>query len=353
MPIALLGIPNCLAVFIVESTLEMRGGLMFNPATDISDLAGKIFFITGGTADLGAETTLALAKHNASNIYISGRNAQAAQRIIAQVGALTPPSTTRVQFIECDLSSLRAVKKAASQFLATETRLDVLSCNAGIMASSPGLTEDGYEVQFGTNHLGHALLVREFLPLLQETASRNTSADADAGVGSTATPSASGQGQEQGDARIIILTSLGYKFAAMAGREILFDELRTPLDKGFLWSWVRYGQSKLANLLYAMELARRYPSVTSVSVHPGVVSTNLIGGLTFGKRLFANVTSLGQRLTPEGSYNSLWAASTTKGKLVNGRYEPVGKLGSLDARASNEGLARELWEWTQKVLDEF
>ncbi|KAL2822805.1 retinol dehydrogenase 11 [Aspergillus cavernicola] len=269
----------------------------FNPDKEIPDLAGKVFFITGGTAGLGASTTLELAKHNAVKIYISGRNAHSAKKLIEKIQSLTPSPTTTVTFVKCDLTSLSSVKAAATEFLAQESRLDVLICNAGVMATPPGLTSDGFEIQFGTNHLGHAMLIRHLLPLLQATASK--------------------EGGE-GDARIISLTSLGFKMAPLTGPGINFSELTTPQNKGFMWSWFRYGQSKLANLIYAKELARRYPAITTVSVHPGVVGTGLLEGLSFAKRWFVYITNMGRLLGPEeGAYSQLWAASTAREKLVN------------------------------------
>ncbi|KAL3475714.1 hypothetical protein BJX99DRAFT_155037 [Aspergillus californicus] len=117
--------------------------------------------------------------------------------------------------------------------------------------------------------------------------------------------------------------------APISGSGINFGDLKTTQDGGFMWSWFRYGQSKLANLIYAKELARRYPNITSVAVHPGVVGTGLVDSLSFVKRWFVILTNFGRFLTPdEGAYDQLWAASTDKKKLVNGGfYEPVGKPG--------------------------
>lgn len=187
----------------------------------------------------------------------------------------------------------------------------------------PGLTEDGYEIQFGTNHLGHALLIRKLLPVLERTA-------------------------EISDVRVVILTSLGFKFA----RGISFDTVKS-VQEGVLGPWVRYGQSKLANLLYARELARRYPSLTSISVTPGVVNTGLVENLGRFNRAFVWVTNLGHMMGPEeGAYNQLWAVSTPKDGLRNGWfYEPVGVLSNkLDKVAKDEGLAEKLWEWTDEAL---
>lgn len=242
-------------------------------------------------------------------------------------------SDISLSFLECDLASLASVQKAAKQFTSASARLDVLICNAGIMALPLGLTTDGYELQFGTNHLGHALLVKLLLPTLLQTVEQVSNADV----------------------RIVILTSLGFKFHPSEG--IAFETLRTTQDFGILGSWVRYGQSKLANIVYAAELARRYPRITTVSVHPGVAATGLVSGLSFLKKAFVYVATLGQvKSTLEVVKNQLWAATTTSEKenekIVNGCfYEPVGVLGKHDRFSNSEELAAKLWDWTQKELD--
>ncbi|KAK9481961.1 hypothetical protein V1527DRAFT_477938 [Lipomyces starkeyi] len=303
--------------------------LDFSPTKDIPDLSGKVIFITGGTSGLGAASVLELAKHNPARIYFSGRNATNALAIINRVQEEGSP--TQVSFVNCDLGSLSSVKQAAENFIANESRLDILMCNAGIMAAPPGLTSDGYEIQFGTNHLGHALLIKKLLPLLLHTAE---------------VPS--------GDVRIIVLSSLGFFLHPRSG--IVFDSLKTIQDFGFFWAWRRYGQSKLANILYARELASRYPSLTSVSIHPGVVATGLIDNLSFANRLLVQVTNIGKILEPsQGVWNQLWAASADKKQLVNGQfYEPVGRLStSLDKTAKDSELAANLWEWTEKELQKY
>lgn len=221
------------------------------------------------------------------------------------------------------------MKQAAESFLAQESRLDILMCNAGIMATPPGLTADGYEIQFGTNHLGHALLIRKLLPLLQTSA-------------------------EAADVRIILLTSLGFKMHPGGG--IVFDAVRTKQEFSAFGGWIRYGQSKLANLLYARELARRYPTITSISVTPGVVNTGLVENLGRFNRAFVWVTNLGQLMKPEeGAYNQLWASTIAKHTLQNGQfYEPVGVLSNkLDKASQDAALAKRLWDWTEEALQAY
>lgn len=134
----------------------------------------------------------------------------------------------------------------------------------------------------------------------------------------------------------------------------MFKDLRTVQDDGLFSSWRCYGQSKLANILYASELARRYPKITAVSIHPGVVSTGLIGNLGFAGRLVVYVSQLGKLSTPaEGAYNQLWAATGKKGEggvVSGGYYIPIGVPGTHRTESNNQKLAEELWEWTQKEL---
>ncbi|OJJ95150.1 hypothetical protein ASPACDRAFT_48254 [Aspergillus aculeatus ATCC 16872] len=192
----------------------------FNPDTDIPSLSGKVILITGGTAGLGTETARQLAKHGPAHIYISGRSASSADTVISQIQSNTNPTNT------------------------TETTPFTFLSR---------VTVDGYEIQFGTNHLGHALLIQKLPPQLQATAA------------------------EGHDVRVIA-----------------FDSLRTTQEYPIFAGWIRYGQSKLANLLYARELAHRYPELSSISLTHGVVNTGLVGSLGCWNRAFAWVTNLGQ-----------------------------------------------------------
>jgi NAD(P)-dependent dehydrogenase (short-subunit alcohol dehydrogenase family) len=226
-------------------------------------------------------------------------------------------------FLEADLASLASVEKAAKHVLANSDRLDFLICNAGICDVPPALTKDGYELNMGVNHLAHALFVKLFLPTLLRTADLPNS-----------------------DVRIVSVTSEAFSVAP--GRTIAFDTLRTT-QSGF-FRIARYGQSKLANLLYARELARRYPQLTSVSVHPGAVKTEGFAKLSFAVTIICYVTNPFSMMTPvQGAENQLWAATSDKNKMENGAYyTPVGVRG---ATPSKDELVRRLWEWTDKELE--
>lgn len=304
--------------------------LHFDPEKDIPDLDGKVILITGGTAGLGYESALSLASHNPEHIFFTGRSQSSADKLLKEVNTKFPK--TKITFVQCDQTSLASVQQAAQSIISKTSRLDIAILNAGVMALPPGQTKEGYETQFGTNHVAHALLAKLLLPLLERTAKQTS------------------------DVRIIWLTSLGYQFHHRGG--ILFPDLQTPQANILRWSsffgaWFRYGQSKLANLLYARAFAEHHPNITSVAVHPGVSLTGLVTGLPWTQRWFIYVTTIGQTIPPDQcAWNQQWAATCAKERLENGKfYEPVGEKGRLNREANNDELAERLYEWTEKELE--
>jgi NAD(P)-dependent dehydrogenase (short-subunit alcohol dehydrogenase family) len=324
----------------------------FNPAKDIPCLKGKVIFITGGThllssrsstaltnptgsAGLGRESAKALAAHDPTHIYFSGRNRKAGEALIKEINAAHPD--VGMTFVEVDFLSLASVKEAIQKTFKHD-RLDILMCNAGIMAADAKLSNDGYEIQFATNHLGHAMVVECLLPTLLRTAKEPDS-----------------------DVRVVHLSSLGYAIHPKGG--ILFDKLdsKSTMSGLFLARWYRYGHSKLANVLYAQELARRYPQITSLAVHPGVVFTDLYAGQPLLRRWFLRIGCWLQGIVPmepqQGCWNQIFvAAKMKKEELVNGGfYYPVGVDYSdkLVETGKDEKLASKLWNWTARVLEKF
>ncbi|KAK1546533.1 short-chain dehydrogenase/reductase family Oxidoreductase [Colletotrichum paranaense] len=302
-----------------------------------------------GTAGLGKSTILALLAHNPSHIYFSGRSHASAEALIdAAASSSSSPTPPPLTFVPLDQTSLPSIRAAIKKHF-THTRLDILINNAGIMAGAPGLSADGYEIQFATNHLGHAMVVRELLPVLLRTAGGSGSSSSDGGGGGDDAPA---------DVRIINLTSVGYQAHPRDG--ISFETLgTTQTGPPVLGQWIRYGQSKLANILFTRELARRHPSITTLAIHPGVVDTGLVTNQSRLNRLFVYLpqTIMGSSvLTPEqGCWNQVWAAAAAKKTdLVNGGfYMPVGHLADdkLDKVATDGELAGRLWRWTEDVLD--
>ncbi|KAI1098815.1 oxidoreductase [Jackrogersella minutella] len=308
----------------------LSGFLNFDPEKDIPSLRDRVIFVTGGTAGLGRASVEALAKHEPAHIYFTGRNTQAGDLLITEVKRTNP--AVGMTFLRMDMTSLSSVKSACAQV--SHDRLDLLMCNAGIMDKPPSLSEDGFEIHFAINHLAHAMLIRQLLPIMLRTAELPNS-----------------------DVRLIILTSTGWQLHPKNG--IAFDTLLTKQeDLGMLGLSFRYGQSKLANILYASELARRYPSIKAVSVHPGVVATDLLNNLSKVKKAFVYGVNWLQGISVmdenKGRLSQLWvAAGAKRDELVNGAwYMPVGVLSDdkLDKFAKSEELARELWSYTENFL---
>ncbi|PMD47424.1 NAD(P)-binding protein [Hyaloscypha variabilis F] len=297
----------------------------FNPDTDILDLSGKVIFITGGTG-LGKETATQLAKHSPSAIYITARDTQKGDIAAADIRNAVPSANITV--LQMDLASLKSVQTAAKQFLASSSRLDILFNNAGVMAVPAGLTKDGYEIQIGTNHLGHALLTKLLMPTLLKTAQLPNT-----------------------DVRIVTVSAIAYAQAPKGG--IKFDLLRTTQEENN--KIVRYCQSKLANILYSNELASRYPSITAVSLHPGVVETNLSKPLQDSHRLARLLVAISKLImvvsVQKGALNQLWAA-TSKEVQTGEFYVPVGKKDESNVLKDTD-LAKKLWDWTETELQSY
>ncbi|KAI9781708.1 MAG: hypothetical protein M1816_002205 [Peltula sp. TS41687] len=296
----------------------------YDPAKDIPDLADKVIFITGGTTGLGKETVLALARHRPKQIWFSGRKSERAAEVISAVKAQSP--AVDVSYIQCDQIDLASVEAGVKKLVSATETLDILICNAGVMGTDPALTKDGYESQFGINHVAHALMIKMLLPSLQRAAT------------------------QKGDARIVFLSSTGFRWTPSSG--IVFKDLKTTQDYAFAGRWVRYGQSKLANVVYAAELTRRYPELTSVAVHPGVIWTELNSTLTAFDRAFVCIATLGKKVPPhEGVYNTLWAATTSKKNIKSGAfYEPVGRVTPHTKDSESTDLGEHLWIWTRDEL---
>ncbi|KZM28300.1 oxidoreductase [Ascochyta rabiei] len=305
-------------------------GVDFNPAKDIGSLEGKVILVTGGNAGLGKQTVTYLAAHKPARIYLAARTASKASSAIAGIKS-SVPNACEIVHLPLDLTSFASIAEAAATFHRAETRLDILINNAGIMACPYSTTKEGYEIQFGTNHMGHALLTKLLLPTLLRTAE-----------------------MPGGDVRIVTLSSAGHAIGVPGG--LILDQQALE-QQG---TWKRYGQSKLCNLLFAREVAQRYPQITSVSIHPGVIFTDLFQSLRANVFLKAGLWIYGLLFfvlpghfkSPEGgALNQTWAATAKKENLVNGAYyKPVGVKNSGNKAARDEGLQKKLWEYTEAEL---
>jgi NAD(P)-dependent dehydrogenase (short-subunit alcohol dehydrogenase family) len=222
------------------------------------DLTGRHALVTGASAGLGVETTRALAAHGAS-VTMAVRDLGKAEAARAGILAAVPGADLELR--ELDLASLASVRAFTAAYLSEGRPVDLLIGNAGIMACPQGTTADGFELQFGTNHLGHFLLVRELLPMLTD-----------------------GPGK-----RVVLLSSSGHRISDVSLDDWNFE--RTPYDP-----WVAYGRAKTANVLCAVALDRRLADHGSqaLAVHPGGIMTEL------GRHLTRETLQQLQDLRPPG-----------------------------------------------------
>jgi NAD(P)-dependent dehydrogenase (short-subunit alcohol dehydrogenase family) len=287
------------------------------------DLAGKLAIVTGANSGLGLETTRALASKGAKVILACRDRAKAELAIDELVKAGTDESL--LEFRACDLSSLASIRRFCEGVCADHSRLDLLINNAGVMALPHRKTADGFEMQIGTNHLGHFALTGQLLGPLLATEG----------------------------ARVVTVSSMAHRI----GR-INLDDLQSTRR---YQKWVAYAQSKFANLLFANELQRRLEAraraVISVAAHPGYASTNLVlvAPRMTGNTLFERASMIGNRVVAQsatmGALPSLYAA--TVGDVKGGEFfGPQGLLGMSGYPGLTRGQAgvydrvsaRRLWD---------
>jgi NAD(P)-dependent dehydrogenase (short-subunit alcohol dehydrogenase family) len=203
------------------------------------DLTGKLALVTGASGGLGAETARALASKGA-RVVLTARNVAKGEDVASRIRESTGNRGVEVE--ELELGSLASVRAFAERFNARHEALQILVNNAGVMACPFARTADGFEMQFGTNHLGHFLMTGSIAPALLRGA----------------------------PARIVSVSSRGHQMSPVVFEDIHFE--RRPYDK-----WSSYGQSKTANVLFAVELERRLGGrgVHANALHPGVIGTDL------------------------------------------------------------------------------
>lgn len=283
------------------------------------DIADKVILITGGTTGIGRATVVALAARGA-HVVFTARDATAGQAVIDEVAA-----TTRKPSIEqrhLDLDDLAAVRGFASDFIANHPALHVLINNAAVMLRERRSTVDGHELTFGVNHLGHFQLVRSLLPLIQASAPArilNVASDAHKWV----------RGMDFAD-----LSATSGRYGASRGRRA-------------------YAASKLANMLFTRELAKRLDpaAVTANSLHPGAVRTRL-GRDTEATRIgeiFWTVFGMFFTTPQKGAQTTLWAATNPELDMVSGQYFAKSKIAVPNKNACDDNAAARLWEISESL----
>ncbi|RBQ71722.1 hypothetical protein FVER14953_13474 [Fusarium verticillioides] len=296
----------------------------FSPDTDIPSQKGKVILITGGNSGLGLETARVLLKHEPSRIFLACRSKEKFEQAVNELKQ-SGSNTEAVSFLALDLASLSSIKSAAAEFQASSSRLDILINNAGIMMTPEGLTKEGYEIQFGTNHMGHAFFTHLLLPTLEETAKTNP------------------------DVRIVFVSSAAETMASKNPYQS--DQLKTTMPS--ISTITRYGISKLANVHYAAALAERYPKIKVISIHPGVVHTNLTGPIRENSLIMGTLTRVITSFiavdATKGALNQLWAATDPKAE-TGVFYHPVGVKGKGSKLSQDKEVREKLWEWTQQEI---
>lgn len=280
-----------------------------------------------GNAGLGAETVRRLAAHSPSAIYLCARNPSSAEPLILDIKSSYPNAKFNIIPIKLDLSSLESTKLAAETILSHTSRIDILYNNAGIALVAPALTKDGYETQFGINYFGHALFTQLLLPLMLQTAAT----------------------APKNSVRIVNVSSEAHIRSVPNG--LALEETKTHMSAHH--STKRYGQSKVAQILFAQKMAQLYPSVTSVSLHPGFVATEINTGKGGGSfwlgLLIRNIVGWVGLSVEDGTKNQLWAGVAPE--VESGKYyDPIGVVKAGSSVARDEKKREELWQWTEKEL---
>lgn len=267
-------------------------------------MTGKVCIVTGANAGIGKETALGLAKLGATVVMVcrDSERGEAAQREIKHKSA-----NDKVELMICDFASQNSIRQFARDFTRQHERLDVLVNNAGVVLRQRSMTEDGLESTFAINHLGYFLVTNLLLDVLKKSA-----------------PS-----------RIVSVASAAHKFGKL-------DINGWPTGRDYS-AFGAYANSKLANVLFTRELARRLKGtgVTANCLHPGGVGTNLFRGLPkFVQALIKLVTISAER----GARTSIYLASSPQVEGVTGKYFARRRQQESSEASRNEEAARVLWE---------
>lgn len=288
---------------------------------DATDLT---VIITGGASGIGLETSRVLALRGA-HVIIAARNMEAANE--AKQTILKTYENANIDVFHLDLSSLNSVKTFADEFIALNLPLNVLINNAGIMFCPYQLSQDGIEMQFATNHLGHFYLTNLLLDKMKNTASAT-------GI----------------EGRIVNVSSVAHLHTYEEG--IKFDAIN---DKNSYSDKKAYGQSKLASILHANELSRRLKeegvNITVNSVHPGLIMTNLMKHSLNLMRIMKLLTYVLWKNVPQGAATTCYVAVHPNLKGVSGKYFLDCNEWPASDFARDPKMAKKLWDYTNHLLD--
>ena len=296
------------------------------------DLADRTILVTGAYSGLGQETARALAAKGA-HVILAGRDATKLSAAADEIATMTG---ARVDTLVCDLASLASVRAAGEEARERFGHLDILINNAGVMAAPLSRTADGFETQFGTNHLGHFALTRELMPLLE-------------------------RGSRQ---RIVNLSSRGHHLAPVDLYDPNFE--RRAYDP-----WIAYGNSKTANILFAVGLEKRFggKGIHAYALHPGGIETNLGRHMSEAdraalmERIRKNAARSGQapqpfKSIPQGAATTCWVVTAEELEGRGGLYaedchvaatDDTNPTGGVRSYALDPETADRLWTLSEKL----
>src|SRR6266478_1379995 len=305
------------------------------------NLQGKRILVTGVSAGIGVETARSLAGHGA-HVVGAARDLTKAETATAEVRKAAAANGGGFELIELDLANLKSARTCADKLLAKKEPFDVVIANAGVMATPFGLTMDGFETQFGTNHLGHFLFVNRIAPLIRK------------------------------GGRLINLSSAGHRYSNVDFNDPNFE--RTPYDP-----FIAYGRSKTANILFAVAFDQRNQArgIRAAAVHPGGIQTEL-GRYVDPGHIRKMIDQMNQQLAaeskapfqwktiPQGAATSVWAGVVAPADEIGGRYCEnchVGNIVPDDATITviSEGVrayaldpttAEALWKKSEEMVGE-
>lgn len=278
---------------------------------------GKVVLITGANTGIGKETAVSLARHG-GKVYIACRSISKGEEAKQEI--ISRSQSNNVHFLQLDLASMKSIRKFVQEFSYKEDKLNILINNAGVFACPQSETEDGFETQFGVNHLGHFLLTNLLFDMLKRSA----------------------------PARVVNVTSMLHLQGTIDKDDIMSKKNYDP--------FVAYNQSKLANVIFTKELSRRFKSqqICSFSLHPGLINTEAFRHLNDKLRIlkpFGKIISFFFFKTPEaGAQTTLYCAMEPGLESKSGDYFNNCKRSKPNQVIEDEELGKWLWDESAKLV---
>uniref|UniRef100_A0A5B6Z133 Short-chain dehydrogenase TIC 32 n=1 Tax=Davidia involucrata TaxID=16924 RepID=A0A5B6Z133_DAVIN len=288
------------------------------------DGTGLTAIVTGASSGIGTETTRVLVLHGVQ-VIMAVRNTDTGRKVKEAILKEIP--NAKIDVMELDLSSMASVRRFASEYNSSGLPLNLLINNAGVMAPPFMLSQDNIELQFATNHLGHFLLTKLLLETMKNTAR-----------------------ESHKEGRIVNVSSEGHRFVYREG--IRFDKINDESSYNTMYA---YGQSKLANILHANELSRRLKEegleITSNSLHPGAIATNLLRHHSFIDGIVNMIGKYVLKNVPQGAATTCYVALHPQVKGVSGEYFLDSNVSKPTSLAKDAELAKKLWDFSLSLTD--